>query len=819
VHFLIRLLGLTGLLAAGVGLVVASVTRGEGGPVVADLTWERLGEYAALGGGALVALAVLVEVLTGLPQLVGRRGAFGTNVVLQVLLAVVLLLGVNVYSFFHYRRYDWTRDHLFTIPTDIRDQLSWLQGDATIVVYQPYMTAGQAAAKPDHYNSAAERKVVEKVKDLTEEFQELFPPRFRFTLARPFADSPFDPGLRCEILNPKFTVVVLDEKDIDYEDKFEALTKAYPELRPAVMSAPESSVFFDAGGKVQRLAFSDIYLLDKQASQTEDKGQRNLVLLYQGVKPFANKILNIDERKPRVGIAVIHEWLTTEGLDDYGYGLSGLKKALTSRGFEVKDIVLKRFSQFGAPEPAVFTLDESKLDRLEERLAVVNMNLKTLKTAIEKTQEERDLWKKGTLDELNTKYAAQLRGRKITEAMRRVNQEEIQDTLENLQTALASQEKKLEVLGQEKGGLKTDSLDEQRHITDLKSKLGRALADCDLLIVPRMTLRNVSIGDAIPQRLHSLDDAQVEAIKEFLKADKPILACFGPINESPERRMPPEPGSGPDGLETLLGRLGIKFARQTVLFDTETDSFAELRAGQFFGAADVKVPPAQVEWKAGAGRPVGQAEVVEAQKSNPLRESLRVLAHNLGKDQGLDLHLRHPRPVYAEKPAGGKAPAFDPEFLMTNPASWNEDQPFPTAEKTPQFERPKPGDPSRGTLDEKRRGPFPIGVALEATLPADWYSEKDAKPATVRVAAIGHGGLFTGATLAPVNEKLLLDVTNWLLGRDDLLTKADPAREWRYPRVPLSDSATALWQWGTRLGMPMLFVYLGFVVLLVRRLR
>ena len=66
-------------------------------------------------------------------------------------------------------------------------------------------------------------------------------------------------------------------------------------------------------------------------------------------------------------------------------------------------------------------------------------------------------------------------------------------------------------------------------------------------------------------------------------------------------------------------------------------------------------------------------------------------------------------------------------------------------------------------------------------------------------------------------EKLFLDVCNWLLGRDDLLARESV--RWQYPRVALPASENALWQWGTRLGMPVLFVYLGLVVLMVRRLR
>ncbi len=116
-----------------------------------------------------------------------------------------------------------------------------------------------------------------------------------------------------------------------------------------------------------------------------------------------------------------------------------------------------------------------------------------------------------------------------------------------------------------------------------------------------------------------------------------------------------------------------------------------------------------------------------------------------------------------------------------------------------------------------RRGPFPVGVAVETTLPAAWYGDRGAKPATARVAVIGHGGLFIGQSLPPVKEKLLLDTCNWLLGRDDLLTQA--GNEWQYPRVALAENEAALWQWGTRLGLPVLFAYLGMVVLLVRRLR
>jgi hypothetical protein len=136
----------------------------------------------------------------------------------------------------------------------------------------------------------------------------------------------------------------------------------------------------------------------------------------------------------------------------------------------------------------------------------------------------------------------------------------------------------------------------------------------------------------------------------------------------------------------------------------------------------------------------------------------------------------------------------------------------------PRFEPPKPDDPTKGTLDEERRGPFPIGVAIETKLPADWYADtKNAPPATVRIAAIGNGAIFSGATLSPAREELALDTCNWLLGRDDLLPRAD--RVWQFPRVKLSDREHTLWHWGAWLGLPILFAYFGLVVLMIRRLR
>jgi len=83
------------------------------------------------------------------------------------------------------------------------------------------------------------------------------------------------------------------------------------------------------------------------------------------------------------------------------------------------------------------------------------------------------------------------------------------------------------------------------------------------------------------------------------------------------------------------------------------------------------------------------------------------------------------------------------------------------------------------------------------------------------VAAIGHGGVFIGPELSPAKEKLLLDTCNWLLGRDEQLTR--PGEEWKYPRVTLDERWQQLWLWGVMAGLPLLITYAGLVVVMWRR--
>jgi hypothetical protein len=180
---------------------------------------------------------------------------------------------------------------------------------------------------------------------------------------------------------------------------------------------------------------------------------------------------------------------------------------------------------------------------------------------------------------------------------------------------------------------------------------------------------------------------------------------------------------------------------------------------------------------------------------------MRLTAAGVAEPQELDLIIRDPRPVEGDSFSGKKS-NVDPVFLMTDPSAWEERNPFPSGGKVP---RPPNNETSQ----------LPIGVAVEASVPASWGTNSVKK---VRVAGIGHGGVFTGTRLSPVREKLLLDSFNWLLGRDDLLAKANE-EPWKFPRLAMSEDATKLWVIGMWVGLPLFFLVLGVGVLLKRSMR
>jgi hypothetical protein len=187
--------------------------------------------------------------------------------------------------------------------------------------------------------------------------------------------------------------------------------------------------------------------------------------------------------------------------------------------------------------------------------------------------------------------------------------------------------------------------------------------------------------------------------------------------------------------------------------------------------------------------------------------------------------------------------------MFTTPDAWNEPNPLGDSDTLPKYDPAKPGDPLKGTHDEERKGPFPVGVAVEVPVPAEWVIEKpypmeqqiaavlpifdrglsalgmtlvarQHERPKVRIVAYGHGGLFTGTRLTPGQETLLMHTINWQLHREDRLpADVADAEKWRFPRVELSSRETAAWRLGTVLGLPLLCVYFGAFVLLMRKVR
>lgn len=818
-HFLIRFLGLTGVMAGAAGLLLALFQRELPLPDFSE-SWHDL--YAAvyyavqdawahpqekwrtlllLGGLAAVVLALLVEVLAILAYTAGRRSVFGFNAVLQGAFAAMLLVLANVWSFQHPWRLDCTRDQKFTLPPAVRTSLAQLDRDArnrtTVVVYQRHKTFGALTDKPDRYDYAAERKVVEKVKDVAEQLGQV---------------------------GPQLKVEVLDIEQEGFEDRLRELSKDAPALGKAIEAATENSIFIQSGADLRQMSFNEFYQLDKVASREANDGKGNLVLLAQGggtsghgVEAFAGKVLHLQERRPRIGVLVVHELLTTEGSEDV-FTLRGLRKTLEAHGFEVRDVVLRKGWDAGMLEPAADTFEESKLDRLEIELDDLNTEVKALNEDVKALDGRVREWSltpgekvADKLTALSKKYSRELGGRQLTARGREVLLEYFEGLRTQAKQELDDKTNEKKEKQKEFETLNKDRVIEARRTSDLKAKIHRALEDCDLIFIPRLTRR--SNGALIPNRVHRLSDMQVESIKEFVQKGKPVLACFGPTNEIAELGLPPD-ASGPDNLERLFGELGFRFGKQTVLFNTDSKAFEDRRRNPLRLAEMVAPPPLDFETPAEAARGSWLNRVEPASlPPNPLRESLRVTAHSVGEK--FDLRLRFPRPIYFE-PAKGEKPKFEPTFLLTA-NGWNDAQPFAVGGRRPHFEQPKPDDPDNGTIQAKRRGAFPVGVAIETPLPASWTSSGGAAR-SVRLAAIGQGEVFTGAELSPAKERLFLQTANWLLGRDDYLPRDD--HPWSYPRVPLAPESAEyrLWLWGA-FGLPFVFAYLGLVVLLIRRLR
>src|SRR5260370_12828978 len=93
-HFWTRLPGLTGVLLLAIGLVVLVELDRAGELWTEGEALTRQGQWGiglAVGGAALVLLALLFEIPQAVRLVATRRAALGSNVFLQIALAVALL--------------------------------------------------------------------------------------------------------------------------------------------------------------------------------------------------------------------------------------------------------------------------------------------------------------------------------------------------------------------------------------------------------------------------------------------------------------------------------------------------------------------------------------------------------------------------------------------------------------------------------------------------------------------------------------------------------------------------------------------------------
>ena len=335
-------------------------------------------------------------------------------------------------------------------------------------------------------------------------------------------------------------------------------------MRDAINATPESSIFFYANDRVQQLSFKKHFALVDMAASQEGRG--NLVLLTQGegpsgrgVETFARKIFNVDERKPRVGVLVVHDLLTTGG-NRNEFTHRGLRKTLEEHGFEVRDVVLwKNLGSRSAWKPVAYTPDEQRLASKCWRTVLAFLNARV--RFFEIAQRDlpallQELKAPPTPDEgrrlllLSRQFFPLLQGQVLVPENKQDWIEYFERRLQNFPVMLAEKQQERDKVQKDIDDLRRQGVDLGLHITDVNAKLNRALAECDMLYIPRLTRRDP--GDPIPYRIHRLTDEHLAAIKDFLRSGKPILACVGPLNEPADADFPPDPADRDDNLEKLL---------------------------------------------------------------------------------------------------------------------------------------------------------------------------------------------------------------------------------------------------------------------------
>ncbi len=830
-RFLLRAFGLTGLLTLLAGAVLASATWPAltGDPQQAwTVTGEELkgpfGESAKIAAflisisAGVVAMWLAIELVGGLLLVTGRKSGAGFNNATQMGLAVGLVVVVNLISFQYYSRTDATRDKRFTLAPELQEQLRKLdpKSPTTIVVLQMDKTSATEPDRSDALSTAGQAKIVEKVRDLVEEIREF---------------------------GPQFDVHVLHTKDEDFEGKLAALTQdtdpktqvKKDRLKSAIQSAPENSIFFYHDGRIQRLGFNQFYLLDKTASHDV----KNLVLIPQGKEAFVRKVISVEARRPRVAVGVIHPWLSTNDNREE-FSAPGIRKSLELNGYDVVDLILKKGWDVGEPGPAASSLRESKLEEVESQLQAATDDVAEAESQLQQLKIYREKTFLAPLAELDRNFRRVV-GRAIDDDgdRQRLRDRLLDPNILQRETELVDAKKRQTKLEPEYLEFtRDDKLMAARRDPNIKTRLAETLADCDLLILSRLTVMSLSDRRSIPSSLHNLTKDQAEVIKDYLKAGKPAICCFGAADLGPKQQQRPDDSSGPDDVEKLIRRLGVDLGSQIIVTDLEYQSMATRQSSPF--GTSVDAPPLQIH-AAESPNPVARAFDLS---NRSLAGQLKVIRSGF-------------RPVYFDPSSSAKSSA---EVLETTAEGWNknwpETQAFGSPRYLPKFEATKPTDERKGTRNEERKGSFPVGVAVEVAVPAEWIDPKSvaayaasvvgafaAVPVgpppglafsttnpdrfhaamtkellTTRLVVFGHGGLFNGKELEPGRETLLLQSVHWSLKRDDQMPR-DAAEKWHYPRLQLSPVEYASWRWGTFLGLPLLAAYLGLIVLMLRRLR
>ena len=222
---------------------------------------------------------------------------------LQGALAAVLLVGVNVWSFHHYERVDCTRDRQFTLPAEVRKDLRQLDPDSktTIIVYSG---TRRSARSPTSRRTITipppRRKVVEKVKRSGR-------PAPRARRAATQRRSARHPGARTS------SRIGSNRSD----------TQNAPELTQGHRRRRRKTACSSTPGE-QRQAAHPALELQRLLSAGQDgvargsRRPRQSRVALSGHGPFAQRLTHLEEKRPRIGIAVIHKVLTSTSDHDWG---------------------------------------------------------------------------------------------------------------------------------------------------------------------------------------------------------------------------------------------------------------------------------------------------------------------------------------------------------------------------------------------------------------------------------------------------------------------------------------------------------------------